>query len=146
MSGVDIGPIPSRELRAHEVYAQAALLATDDKLAAWCRTMAQLTARLGAPHPLPVHELLARTEHLRSEGMAMQRSMWLLLCQAPGAELTGVLGQPTYKLSIDHALAWARIALQLQVQGVTRLAVQFSIELEAILAELAGVAQPRVSL
>ena len=103
--------------------------------------MAQLTARLGAPHPLPVHELLARTEHLRSEGMAMQRSMWLLLCQAPGAELTGALEQPAYKLSIGHALAWARIALQ--VQGVTRLAVQFSIELEAILAELA---QPRVTL
>ena len=103
--------------------------------------MAQLTAKLDVPHPLPVHELLARTEHLRSEGMAMQRSMWLLLCQAPGAELTGVLGQPTYKLSIGHALAWARIVLQ--VQGVTRLAVQFSIELEAILTELA---QPRVSL
>ena len=111
MSGVDIGPIPLRQPRAHEVYAQAALLATDDKLAAWCRTMAQLTARLDAPHPLPVHELLARTEHLRSEGMAMQRSMWLLLCQAPGAELTGVLEQPVYKLSVGHALAWSRITL-----------------------------------
>lgn len=124
MSGVNIGPIPSRESKA----------------------MAQLTARLDAPHPLPIHELLARTEHLRSEGMAMQRSMWLLLCQAPGAELTGVLDRPAHKLSIGHALAWARIALQLQVQGVTRLAVQFTIELEAILAELAGVAPPRVSL
>ncbi len=139
MSGVDIGPIPSREPRAHEVYAQAALLATDDKLAAWCRTMAQLTARLDAPHPLPVHELLARTEHLRAEGMAMQRSMWLLLSSSE-------TWQPAYKLSIGHALAWARIALQLQVQGVTRLAVQFTIELEAILADLAGVPQPRVAL
>lgn len=36
--------------------------------------------------------------------------------------------------------------LQLQVQGIARLAVQFTIELEVILAELAGVPQPRVSL
>ena len=143
MSGVDIGPIPSRDPRAHEVYAQAALLATDDKLAAWCRTMAQFTARLNAPHPLPVHELLARTEHLRAEGMAMQRSMWFLICSSTPVGCAPGCWQPAYKLSIGHALTWARIALQLQVQGVTRLAVQFSIELETILAELA---QPRVTL
>lgn len=109
------------------LYAQAALLASDPRIAASLSSMKQLSAGWAeAVSPAPVHKLLAAKLPV-TDGRKHHEALFLQLVKA---------GADDGKLTIGHARLWQFLSLRFYPSNPSGL-LQFQLELSVILEELA---------